>query len=365
MVNRRIWHRFDWFVLFIALLLILFGVAMIRSATLNSPSLQSAPLRHAISGLIGLVLLLLTASVDYRILGYLKWPLYVLTLLLLVGVIYSGKAAGGAQRWLVLGPIMFQPSEFVKLFIIVVMARFLADREGEMHKWSNFLLAILLLVPPVVLIYKEPDLGTAIAVLFVGGVMILMSGVSLAHVAVSFGATLVAIPIVWQHLHGYMRERILSFVNPSLDATNYNNVRQALISIGSGGLLGQGYGKGSQNQLHFLRVRYTDFIFSVIAEEWGFIGTVIFLLILLIFLLRLIRQAERAQDQFGRLLITGVVTLIYFQVFVNIGMTMRLMPVTGIPLPFVSYGRSSLITLMLGLGLVESVIMHSKKLEFG
>jgi len=332
---------------------------------LNSPDLQSAPIRHAISGLIGLVLLLLTASIDYRVLGYLKWPLYALTLLLLVGVIYSGRVYGGAQRWLVLGPIVFQPSEFVKLFMIVVMARFLADKEGEMHRWGNFLLAFLLLIPPVILIYKEPDLGTAIAVLFVGGVMILMSGVSLVHVGVSIGATLAAVPIVWQHLHGYMKERILSFINPTMDPANYNNTRQALISIGSGGLLGQGYGKGTQNQLHFLRVRYTDFIFSVIAEEWGFIGTVVFLLILLLFLLRMIRQAERSPDPFGRLLITGVVTLIYFQIFVNIGMTMRLMPVTGIPLPFVSYGRSSLITLMLGLGLVESVVMRSKKLEFG
>ncbi len=364
MLNRRLWRRFDWFLLLLVVLLVAFGVAMIHSATVNSPDLQGTAQKQAIYGSVGLLLVFLAANTDYRSLGYFYWPLYIFTLLLLVGVQVSGHRAGGAQRWLTLGPISFQPSEFVKLFLVLVMARFLADREGRMGHLLNFALAIAILTPPAILIYMQPDLGTAISILFVGGVMILMSGVSIAHVLALVVGGVIAAPFVWQQLRGYMKERITAFLNPSLDPEVFNNIRQALISIGSGGLLGQGYRHGSQSQLHFLRVRHTDYIFSVIAEEWGFLGTLLFFLVLLILLFRMIYLAENANDQFGKLIIVGMTALIYFQIFVNVGMNMEIMPVTGIPLPFVSYGRSSLIALLLGIGLVESVTMRSKRLDF-
>jgi rod shape determining protein RodA len=337
---------------------------MIHSATVNSPDLEDTARKQAVYGIIGLVLALFIAGIDYRALGYFQWPVYIFTLLLLVGVKISGHQAGGAQRWLTLGPLSFQPSEFVKLFLVLVVARFLAEREGHMKSLTNFFLALALLAPPVILIYTQPDLGTAISILFVGGVMILMSGVSMAHVAALIASGAVATPFIWQQLHGYMRERIRVFLNPSLDPVAFNNIRQALISIGSGGLLGQGYRHGSQSQLHFLRVRHTDYIFSVVAEEWGFLGTLLFFLVLLALLFRMIRVAENASDQFGRMIVVGMTALIYFQVVVNIGMNMKMMPVTGIPLPFVSYGRSSLIALLMGIGLVESVAMRSKRLDF-
>ena len=364
MLNRRLWRRFDWPLVILVVLLIAFGVAMIHSATVNSPDLEDTARKQAVYGIIGLVLALFIAGIDYRALGYFQWPVYIFTLLLLVGVKISGHQAGGAQRWLTLGPLSFQPSEFVKLFLVLVVARFLAEREGHMKSLTNFFLALALLAPPVIQIYTQPDLGTAISILFVGGVMILMSGVSMAHVAALIASGAVATPFIWQQLHGYMRERIRVFLNPSLDPVAFNNIRQALISIGSGGLLGQGYRHGSQSQLHFLRVRHTDYIFSVVAEEWGFLGTLLFFLVLLALLFRMIRVAENASDQFGRMIVVGMTALIYFQVVVNIGMNMKMMPVTGIPLPFVSYGRSSLIALLMGIGLVESVAMRSKRLDF-
>ncbi len=364
MLNRRLWRRFDWLLIILVILLIAFGVAMIHSATVNSPDLEDTARKQAVYGIIGLALTFMIAGVDYRALGYFQWPVYIFTLLLLVGVKVSGHQAGGAQRWLTLGPVSFQPSEFVKLFLVLVVARFLSERENRMRSLGNFFLVLALLVPPVLLIYMQPDLGTAISVLFVGGVMILMSGVSMVYVAALILGGVVAAPFIWRQLHGYMKERIRVFLNPSLDPVAFNNIRQALISIGSGGLLGQGYRHGSQSQLHFLRVRHTDYIFSVIAEEWGFLGTLLFFLVLLALLFRMIRVAENASDQFGRMIVVGVIALIYFQIVVNIGMNMKMMPVTGIPLPFVSYGRSSLIALLMGIGLVESVAMRSKRLDF-
>ncbi|HEY63611.1 MAG TPA: rod shape-determining protein RodA [Caldilineae bacterium] len=364
MNERRTWRDFDFILLLAVLLLMVYGVAMIRSATANSPSLQELPRRQAIYGLVGLGVMLTLALIDYRWLCNLQKPIYLVLIGLLLAVDAIGMTMGGAQRWINLGIVPLQPSELTKVLIILVMARFLSDHEEKMRRPLYVLFALVLLAPPVILIYLEPDLGTAISVAVIGGVMILLSGMRVLHIAVLGATGIAALPVIWMSLEDYMRARILLFLHPEKDPAGSYNVYQALISIGSGGLLGKGYGQGTQSQLRFLMVRHTDFIFSVIAEELGFVGAVLLILLILILLFRLIRIAERARDPLGRSIAIGVTTLIFFQSAVNIGMNLRLMPVTGIPLPFVSYGGSSLMTMLMAIGLAESVALHRRKIEF-
>ncbi|MCD6289704.1 MAG: rod shape-determining protein RodA [Anaerolineae bacterium] len=366
MNKRRMWSDFDFVLLISVLLLIAYGVAMIHSTTMNSPGLAALhlPRRQIIYGAVGSIAMLVLAIVDYRVLSSLQKPLYLALLLLLTAVDAIGFTAGGAQRWISLGVFPIQPSELSKILVILTMARYLADYEDRMHRLLYVALAVLILAPPVMLIYLEPDFGTAVAVLIVGGAMILMSRMRLVHIAGLATTGIIALPILWMSLKDYMRARVLLFLHPESDLEHYYNVYQALISVGSGGWLGKGYGQGTQSQLHFLRVRHTDFIFSVIAEELGFVGATLLMVLILVVLLRLIRIAEQSRDSLGRYIAVGVATLIFFQSVVNIGMNLQLMPVTGIPLPFVSYGGSSLITMLMGIGLAESVALRRHKIGF-
>jgi rod shape determining protein RodA len=217
---------------------------------------------------------------------------------------------------------------------------------------------------PVFLIYQQPDLSTAISLLVAWGVMVVMAGMRPLHVALLGGTLLTSLPAVWANLAPYQRDRVVFFLDPSRDEFARYNIDQALIALGSGGWLGQGYGSGIQTQARFLKVRHTDFIFSVVGEEMGLIGAVLLMGLLVIVVLRALRAAALARDAYGRLIAVGVATIIAFQAMVNIGMNLGISPVTGIPLPFISYGRSSLITLLIGIGLVESVVMRHRKLEF-
>jgi rod shape determining protein RodA len=248
--------------------------------------------------------------------------------------------------------------------IIVVLAKFLADREEEAGRLSTIVTSLGIVGIPMLLIYLQPDLGTALSLGAIWVAMIWMARIRLRYLLALAAAGLAALPVLWLSMEDYMRQRILLFINPGNDPDSYFNVHQALVSIGSGGWTGKGLTKGTQSQLHFLRVRHTDFIFAVTAEELGFLGALLLMVLLVFLLWRMLRIAEQARDTFGRLIAAGVVGLIFFQSVVNIGMNLGLMPVTGIPLPFVSYGGSSFMTLMLGVGLVESVAMRHKKLEF-
>ncbi len=363
MRERRLWRDFDFTLLIAVLLLMAYGVAMIQSATANSPGLVGLARRQVVYGAIGLVAMIATLLFDYRLICSLQKPIYLALIGLLVAVDAIGMTSGGAQRWIDLGLFPIQPSELSKILIILIMARYLADHQDRIHRLVYVLIALVILAPPVVLIYLEPDLGTAIAVAVIGGTMILMSGMRLLHVGILTLAGLTSLPVIWMSLQDYMRERVLLFLNPESDPQASYNVQQALISIGSGGWLGKGYGQGTQNQLHFLRVRHTDFIFSVIAEELGFAGAVLLILLFLVVLLRLLGIAEQARDPLGRSIAIGVATLIFFQSVVNIGMNLNLMPVTGIPLPFVSYGGSSLVTMLVGIGLAENVALRRRRIE--
>jgi rod shape determining protein RodA len=283
--------------------------------------------------------------------------------LAILGAIFLiGQVSGGAQRWLGEGAV--QPSELSKILIIIVLAKFLADHEDQLDQFGTVLTSLGVVGVPMVLIYLQPDLGTALTMIAIWAAMIWLAGMRFRHLALLVVGGLSALPLVWLNLEAYMQQRLLLFINPAGDPDSYFNVHQALVSIGSGGWVGKGLTKGTQSQLHFLRVRHTDFIFAVTAEELGFLGAAAMIGLLFFLLWRILRVAERARDTFGRLLAAGVGGLVLFQGVINIGMNLGLMPVTGIPLPFVSYGGSSFLTLMLGMGLVESVAMRHKKLEF-
>lgn len=359
-------RRFDWNLLVLVLLLGAFGVIMIASALSGNAVLATYPWRQAGFLAAGLILLFAVAAIDYRLLASVAYPVYAVLLGLLIIIAVIGTVAGGAQRWLTFGEFFLQPSELIKIAVIIVLAHYLASHEEKMESVFTPLGALLLLAPAVALIYLQPNLGTALSVLVIGGTMLLMSGLRLRHALVLGGVAAAAAIPVWRFLlEEYMKDRVLMFLNPGqASAADRYNVDQAMIGIGSGGWLGRGLFRGSQSQLHFLRVRHTDFIFSVTAEELGFIGAALLIVLFALLLFRLVRIANLARDTFGMLIVTGVTTMILFQVIINIGMNLSLMPVTGIPLPFVSYGGSSLWTTLIGIGLAESVILRHKKIGF-
>ncbi len=359
-MRRVFWRRFDWVLLGLVLILSGFGILMIASALSGNQVLAMWPWRQAGFLAVGLVLLFITAGVDYRLLASITYPLYGVLLLALVVITVIGTVAGGAQRWLTLGELFLQPSELIKLGVILVLAQYLSSHEERMEKLDTPLVGVLLLVPAVVLIYLQPNLGTALVLLVIGGVMLLVSGLRWRHTVLMSGAAVAAAVPAWRYvLQDYMKDRVLMFLDPSkVSAADRYNVEQAMISIGSGGWLGRGLFRGSQSQLHFLRVRHTDFIFSVTAEELGFVGGLLLIVLFALLLLRLLRIASLARDTYGRLIVSGVAAMILFQVIINIGMNLSLMPVTGIPLPFISYGGSSLVVALAGIGLLLSISRH-------
>jgi rod shape determining protein RodA len=251
-----------------------------------------------------------------------------------------------------------------KLVVIVVLAKFLADREEQLEQFSTVLISLAIVAVPMALIYLQPDLGTAMIFAVIWAAMMWVAGMRFRHWLILAVGGITILPLVWLSLQDYMRQRLLLFINPSTDPDSYFNIHQALVGIGSGGLTGKGLTHGTQSQLHFLRVRHTDFIFAVTAEELGLLGAMAMIGLLFLILWRTLRIAERSRDTFGRLIATGIAAVIFCQAVINVGMNLGLLPVTGLPLPFVSYGGSSYIMLMLGIGLVESVALRHKKLEF-
>ena len=364
MNDRRIWRHFDYVLLAVTVILILFGLAMIHSSTKDSAELGNYVWDQAAVAVVGLILLFALAAFDYRLLATLQRPIYLLTVVVLVATTIWGYTQLGSQRWLSVGNVLIQPSEFAKVLVVLALAQFLAAREKRIGQIRTVLFSFILVIIPVFLIYQQPDLSTAISLLVAWGVMVVMAGMRSLHMGLLGGTLLFALPIVWFQVQDYHRDRVLLFLDPSRDEHATYNIEQALIALGSGGWLGQGYGSGIQTQGRFLKVRHTDFIFSVVGEEMGWIGAALLIALILVLILRILRAATLSRDAYGRLIAVGVATIIAFQAIVNIGMNLRLSPVTGIPLPFISYGRSSLLTLLIGIGLVESVVMRHRKLEF-
>lgn len=369
-MKGRAWQHFD-FVLFVATLMLMgLGIALIYSATLASASYtqdwwETFFARQVIYAAVGVGLMLLVAFTDYSIFANVNHLIYALTILSLILVYAIGRISFGAQRWIDLGVFDLQPSELAKVLLIIVLAKLLADRQEDLKRLRYFLLSLVYVAIPMLFIYIQPDLGTAIVLGVSWFVMVLMAGARPRHVGILILAGAVASPLVWLSLHGYMRERIFVFFDPARDLLGAGyNINQARIAVGSGGFLGQGFARGSQSQLHFLRVRHTDYIFSVLGEELGFVGVVLMLLLFLIVIWRVLRVAEMARDTFGQLIAYGIATVVAFQVIANVGMNIGLLPASGVPLPFISYGGSALIALLIGEGVVQNIIIRHKRLEF-
>ncbi len=309
---------------------------------------------------LGLGVLTFVAQIPPRVMRIGAPFLYGLGLLLLIAVAVVGDVAMGAQRWLDLGFIRFQPSELMKIAVPLCCAWYLHERPLPPH-FTTLVTVVLIVLVPTLLIAEQPDLGTALLVAAGGGLVILLAGLQLRYIlglAVVVGA---AVPVVWMYLlHGYQKQRVLTFLNPQNDplGAGYHTI-QSQIAIGSGGIFGKGYMNGSQAQLEFLPERSTDFIFAVIGEEWGLVGFIVLMALYLMIIGRGLYIAAQAQDTFTRLMAGGLTLLFSVYVFVNSGMVAGLLPVVGVPLPLVSYGGTSLVTLMAGFGILMSI--HSRR----
>jgi len=353
--GRHPWSGYDFPLLLATIITSAFGLAMVRSAVGTSVGLQETVERQAVFIVVGIVLCVLVSTLDYRLVTGSAAILYGLGLAGLLAVLVVGAIQHGGQRWIAIGGITYQPSETMKLVLVVALAQYLGPRMTEPWRFKYLAVSAIVVAVPAALVYAQPDLGTAIVLLVIWAVSLFIAGVKLWHLGVLALAGVAVSPLVWLNLQDYMRDRVLALIRPDANPDAAFQVEQALIAIGSGSIWGQGYGSGSQSQLHFLRVRHTDFIFSVIAEELGFVGSVMTLALLAFVCLRLLRIAQTAPDGAGRILASGVAAIIGFQSFVNVGMNLGLLPVTGLPLPFISVGGSAVVAHFLGVGLALSV----------
>lgn len=366
MFNSSTWRYFDIWLATAVIMLSFFGVLMIRSAITGAPAFEGFEVRQAIFTVAGVIVMLIMAAIDYRYFTSAHWFVYVGLVSLLVLVLILGVANNSAQRWIPLGPIQLQPSEVGRTFLAVSFGQFLALRQNQMNDFRNTIVTILYFALPISLIFIQPDLGMSILYVVMWFVIIVLAGLPLSHFVILSVVGLIGLGAVFPFLQPYQLNRVTTFVDPASDPEQAFNVDQAVISVGSGGWFGKGYMQGTQSQLGFLRVQHTDFIFSMITEEMGFFfGSLIVLGLLLFILFRILRIAALSPDPAGRYICIGIAGSLFFQIFVNVGMNVRLVPVTGLTLPFVSYGGSSLITLYLAIGVVQSVLMRHRKQEYG
>ena len=367
MFDRRLVQNFDWGMVGLTLALSAVGLVTLYSAVTAGMVVPQKVLffKQMIWFGVGFILMLLSFLFDYKLLDRWAVILYVLGIALLIGVLFFGKYVGGSKRWLVFGPVSIQPSELIKITVIIALAKYyskLASARG--FSLRELLYPLALTAVPFVLIVKQPDLGTAMLILMIAGSMTLFAKIERRSLFYMFAAGIVAIPVVWFFLKGYQKQRILTFLNPDRDPLGAGyHIIQSKIAIGSGMLSGKGFLKGTQNALAFLPEQHTDFIFSVLAEEWGFIGSIVLLLLFLMFILWGLNIAQNCRDSFGTMLSVGITVMFFWQVSINIAMVMGLMPVVGVPLPLVSYGGSSIITMMVSIGLLLNISMRRFMIE--
>lgn len=386
-MDRRALRNLDLLFILFTFLLLASSLLILSTASINV--MKSDPLHYVRSQtvwiLTGLVIAAVVAVIDYQKWQRFRWWIYGLNLALLLAVIFFGDTAKGATRWIYFtDSIGIQPSEFAKIFIILTFADFLTERKGRLNNFKDFVAPFLFVLVPMLLIFKQPDLGTTLvfAAIFIG--MMFVAGAN----PKKFGGLLLAGVVVvgvalWLHfstnlpgwlqwaqglplpLQDYQINRLVIFMDPVADQTGDGwHILQSLWAIGSGGLWGKGYRGGTQGQLNFLPEHHTDFIFSVVGEEFGFIGTITLLFLFLIFLLRGINIALRARDTYGLLISAGIVSMFTFHILVNVGMTSGIMPVTGIPLPLISAGGSAMWSNMAAIGLLLSVNLRHRRLMF-
>lgn len=368
MFDRRLWRNFDFLLLLIVCAIMLVGLVVISSATMEN--LSGDPFyfakRQAVWAVLGLAALLLVTGIDYAQIHRLAPHFYALNMVLLLAVLLFGREAGGARRWLDLRFFDFQPAEFAKIILIISLASLLAAREGSFDSFFSSLPALLYVMAPTALILLQPDLDTSLVLIVTAFGMLFMAGVKPRHLHIYL--LLGAVGSVLFYFYGlrdYQRMRLTVFLSPEKYPLGAGyQLTQSLIAVGSGGLSGKGLFEGTQSRLAFLPAQHTDFIFSVLAEDTGFIGAAALLLLYFLLILRILRTAAVAGDSFGALVCTGVAVMFMFQILVNIGMATGMMPVAGLTLPFMSYGGSSLLANLLAVGLVQNIGMRRQRLMF-
>lgn len=361
-------REFDYILLAGAAALTAYGALLIYSGSLTTAGTPTAALSHPVSkqvafAIVGLVAMIVLSRVDYRALGPLSLALYILSIAGLLFVLTVASSTYGSRRWIEAGGTQIQPSEIAKICTVILLAKYFSDHEEQMDRLRVFLTSLLIAAVPAVLVLVEPDLGSSLVFLIIWFTMAIIAGVRRLHMAALVTALAALTPAALYALaHSYQKERIDIWLDPNKDPLGTGfNILQAEISIGSGRLWGKGLTHGTQTQLDYLRTQTTDYIFSVGAEELGFAGAIALFALFVIVLFRCLRIAGHADDVFGRLIAVGVVSFILFQVFVNIGVNIRLVPVTGVPLPFVSQGGSSLMTLLASLGILQSILGHRRR----
>ena len=375
MLRNISWRYFDFWLLGAVVLATAFGTTMIRSAVAGNEVLLPLVDRQIYFAFIGLALIFLVAAIDYRYWMALYRFIVLFMSLALIALYLSATAVFGAARWFSVGVLFLQPTEFAKIAAILLLARYF-DRTQNQPRDLRWIFGAFLWVMSLALwILLQPNLSNVVVLMVLLGVLLWFNGIQVKHLllfavvgflSLATFVTLSLLDIRIPFIQEYQQQRIVNFVLPDENATfgERYNVEQALIAIGSGGWFGQGYGHGTQTQLRFLKVRHTDFIFSAIAEEFGLFGSLLVIIIIVLVIWRCLRTAQKARDVAGMNIAYGVATLVFFQGMVNISMNLNIVPVSGLPLPFFSYGGSGLTALMLGVGLVESVAMRHRQLEF-
>jgi rod shape determining protein RodA len=364
------WRAFDLQLATYAALLVAIGLVM---GYTNSAQNGASPLDPGSTftrglmwaGIAGLTFIV-SSAFDYRWLKTLSWPVYALQIALLVITLAIGDGVGNSARWITLGPLTFQFSELAKVLMIIVLANYLATRQLRLDSLRTVLGACVLVIPPWVLVMLQPDLGTSLVFIGILAGMLWMSGASVKWLATLTAAVIAMIPIAWTYiLRDYQKERLTSFLNPTPDISDSGyQLYQSQIAVGSGGWFGRGLTNGTQAQGDFLPVQTTDFVFSVLAEELGFVGAMVLFVLFALLLWRVLVAGWRSRDPFGTLFASGIASMVLFQLFVNVGMVMGIMPITGIPLPFVTHGGASLVSIAIGLGILQSINIRQTRAEW-
>lgn len=362
-IDRRLIKNFDWITLMLITTLSLIGILTIYSATRPPLGVGEHPdfyAKQMLWFLISMIALIVVVSVNYIWLYRISYPLYALGLILLIVVLFTGRTSMGAQRWLSIGPISFQPSEFFRIFFIAGFAAYLTNIGTRFTEKIPLKSIVIFAIFPLVLLIKQPDLGTAILLMSLFVILSVSKGISRKITTLIIIIGLISIPflgnIFWEGLKEYQKNRLIAFIDPDIDPSGIGyHITQSKISVGSGGFFGKGYLKGTQGPLRFLPEKHTDFIFSVFAEEWGFIGSAVLLGIYLLLFLRGLDTAMKAKDEFGRLTATGITAMFFIYFCVNVGMTLGIMPVVGVPLPFVSYGGTALLSNFIAAGILINI----------
>lgn len=361
-IDRRLLNNFDWLTLITVLVISVIGVLTIFSATRQPDETirSSFYLKQAIWILIGLAGLTLAVSFDYIWLSRISLPLYVVGVALLIIVIVAGKIGMGAQRWISIGPIAFQPSEFFKLIFIIMLSHYLSFSRESLKTMGLLRIFFAIVLVPVVLLIKQPDLGTAVVTFSIFFSIILSRGLHRKALALIVIIGMVSLPflgsIMWSGLKDYQKNRLIAFIEPQADPAGIGyHINQSKIAIGSGELLGKGYLNGTQGPFRFLPEKHTDFVFAVFAEEWGLVGSVFLLSLYFLLIMRGLDTARKAKDDFGRLLALGITFMFAIYFFVNAGMTLGIMPVVGVPMPFMSYGGTALLSNFIAIGVLINI----------